>query len=144
MLTLVLEGAIMLRLNMHVNSTLILLGEITVRALEVSRLCADIIEGHCGTNFYGVQKFNFLAPKINHNFRMVCMKKVRIQTRELQGVLESYIKQGFLYVTRIYPNVPSKFPTVGCIVELSHYCQQGSFPIHSIKGQQLIHRISYM
>ena len=76
---------------------------------------------------------------------MVCLKKVRIETRELQkpGVLESYINQGFSYVIRIYPNVPLKFPTVGCLVELSHYFQQGSFPIHSIKGIQLIKRVSY-
>jgi hypothetical protein len=77
---------------------------------------------------------------------MVCFKKLRIETRELQkaGILESYIKQGFAYVTRIFPNRPSKFPTVGCIVELSHYRQTGCVPIVSIKGQQLIHRISYM
>jgi len=95
------------------------------------------------TFFSKIKKFNFLTLD---NFRMVCLKKVRIETRELQkpGVLESYINQGFLYVTRIYPNVPLKFPTVGCLVELSHYYQQGSFPIHSTKGVQLIQRLSYM
>jgi hypothetical protein len=78
--------------------------------------------------------------------RMVCLKKIRIETRELQKpeVLESYINKGFLYVTRIYPNTVNKFPTVGCVVELSHYRQQNCLPIHSIKGQQLIQRVSYM
>lgn len=88
----------------------------------------------------------FWPSKINHNFRMVCLKKVRIETRELQkaGVLDTYINKGFAYVTRIYPREATKFPTVGCIVELSHYMQQECVPIHSIKGQQLIHRLSYM
>ena len=78
--------------------------------------------------------------------RMVCLKKIRIETRELQKpeVLEYYINKGFLYVTRIYPNTVNKFPTVGCVVELSHYRQQNCLPIHSIKGQQLIQRVSYM
>jgi hypothetical protein len=77
---------------------------------------------------------------------MVCLKKVRIETHELQksGVLDTYINKGFAYVTRIFPTQPTKFPTVGCLVELSHYMQQGCVPINSIKGQQLIHRISYM
>ena len=77
---------------------------------------------------------------------MVCLKKVRIESRELQkpGVLESYINKGFSHVARIFHTRPTKFPTVGCLVELSHYYQQGSFPIHSIKGVQLIQRLSYM
>ena len=74
---------------------------------------------------------------------MVCFKKVRIQTRDLQaGLLESYINQGFAYVTRILPYRPTRFPTVGCLVELSHYRQQGCIPIDSPKGRQLINRIS--
>jgi len=83
--------------------------------------------------------------KITDNVRiMVCLKKVRIETRQLQmpGVLETYINQGFLYVTRILPNSPTKFPTVGCVVELSHYQQQGSVAIHSLKGVQLIQKLS--
>jgi hypothetical protein len=46
MLALVLEGAIVLSLNVHVNGTLILLGELAVRTLELTRLGADIVEGH--------------------------------------------------------------------------------------------------
>ncbi len=93
------------------------------------------------------KKFNFLGlAKMTDTDRMVCLKKVRIETRELQkpGVLESYINKGFLYVTRIYPKINSKFPTVGCLVELSYYRQQDCLPIYSIKGQALIHRVSYM
>ena len=100
-----------------------------------------------GTSQAVGKKFNFLGiAKITDNVRiMVCLKKVRIETRQLQmpGVLESYINKGFLYVTRIFPNSQNKFPTVGCLVELSHYQQQGSVAIHSLKGGQLIQRVSY-
>jgi hypothetical protein len=48
MLTLVLEGAIMLGLDVHVDSALILLSKVTVRALELARLCTDIFECHFG------------------------------------------------------------------------------------------------
>jgi len=76
---------------------------------------------------------------------MVCYKKVRVETRELQKshVLQDFIDKGFEYVTRLFPRRPSKFPTVGCLVELSHYKQRGSLPIHSVEGQKLIHRISF-
>ena len=149
MLTLVLEGSIMLSLNVHVNSTLILLGELTVRALELARLGTDILEGHfdMGDFPHRVAKNSiFWSSKINHNFRMVCLKKIRIETRELQkaGVLEYYINQGFSHITRLYPRTPSKFPTVGCLVELSHYKQRDGFLINSMKGKQLIYRLSYM
>jgi hypothetical protein len=75
---------------------------------------------------------------------MVCYKKLRVESYDLQKpeVLNYYINQGFMYVTRIYPNRPSKFPTIGCIVELSHYRQHGSHPIHSVEGQQLIQRLT--
>lgn len=64
MLALVLEGTIVLSLDVHMNSALILLGEITVGALKLSRLGADILECHCG-DFpqRGGGKFNFLALK---------------------------------------------------------------------------------
>jgi hypothetical protein len=147
MLTLVLEGAIMLGLDVHVNSTLILLGKLAMRTLELARLCTDIFECHCGDFPNGGSKIQFFGvAKITDTHRMVCLKKIRIETRELQkaGILESYINKGFEYVKRIYPNTPNKFPTVGCVVELSHYRQQECLPIHSIKGQQLIQRLSYM
>jgi len=64
MLTLVLESAIMLGLDMHVNSALVLLNKGTVRTLELARLCADIFECHgvCGPKggpkiqFFGLGK----------------------------------------------------------------------------------------
>jgi len=46
------EGAIMLSLDVHVNSTLILLRELAVRALEVAGLGTDIVESHCADLFF--------------------------------------------------------------------------------------------
>ena len=46
-LTLVLERAAMLGLNVHVDSALILLSKLTVGALKLARICANILEGHC-------------------------------------------------------------------------------------------------
>ena len=76
---------------------------------------------------------------------MVCYKKVRIETRELQKpeVLYEFIEKGFEYMTRLFPNRPSKFPTIGCLVELSHYRQRGSILIRSTEGKKLIKRISF-
>lgn len=69
MLTLMLEGAIMLGLNVHVNSALILLGEGTVRALEVAILCADIVERHCGCGPNGRKKIQFFGVGKNDRYR---------------------------------------------------------------------------
>jgi len=76
---------------------------------------------------------------------MVCYKKVRIETRELQkpDVLREFINEGFQYMARLFPNSPSKFPTIGCLVELSHYKQRGSILIRSTEGKKLIKRISF-
>jgi hypothetical protein len=76
---------------------------------------------------------------------MVVSKKVRVYTRDLQNpkILEMYIQMGFLHILRIIPRVPSKFPTIGCVVELSCYVQQGSTPIHSLRGQKIIQRLSW-
>ena len=63
MLALVLEGTIVLSLDVHMNSTLILLGEITVGALKLSRLGANILECHGDFPQRGGGKFNFLALK---------------------------------------------------------------------------------
>jgi hypothetical protein len=66
MLTLVLEGTIVLGLDVHVNSTLILLGELAVRALEVARLGTDIVEGHSsfvGLSIMGGQNSIFRREK---------------------------------------------------------------------------------
>lgn len=52
MLTLVLESTIMLGLDVHVNSALILLDKGAVGALKLSRLGADIVEGHCADLFF--------------------------------------------------------------------------------------------
>lgn len=52
MLTLVLESTIMLGLDVHVNSALILLRELAVRALKLTILGADIVEGHCADLFF--------------------------------------------------------------------------------------------
>jgi len=76
---------------------------------------------------------------------MFTSKKIRLYTRDLQipKVLDMYIQMGFLHVIRIIPRVPSKFPTIGCVVELSSYAQQGSTPIHSLRGQKIIQRLSW-
>ena len=46
MLALVLEGTRMLSLNMHMNSTLVLLYKRTMRALKVTGLGANIFKRH--------------------------------------------------------------------------------------------------
>ena len=48
MLTLVLERATVFCLDVHVNSALILLGELTVWALKLTILGANILECHFG------------------------------------------------------------------------------------------------
>jgi len=48
MLTLVLESAAMLCLDVHVNSRLVLLGKVAVAALEAPVLCAKIVKRHFG------------------------------------------------------------------------------------------------
>ena len=72
-------------------------------------------------------------------------KRLRVFTYDLQqpGVLDAYIAMGFLHIRRIEPRVPSKFPTVGCTAELSYNQYGNSYPIYSVKGQQLIHKIAY-
>jgi len=47
MLTLVLEGTRMLRLDVHMNGALILLYEGTMGALKLTGLGANVFEGHC-------------------------------------------------------------------------------------------------
>ena len=71
-------------------------------------------------------------------------KRVRVYTYDLQrpGVLDAYVRLGFEYIRRIEPRIPSKFPTVGCMAELSYIEQYDSHPIFSNKGYQLIHKIS--
>ena len=46
MLTLVLESTVMLGLDVHVDSALILLSKVAVRTLELTSLGADIFECH--------------------------------------------------------------------------------------------------
>ena len=46
MLALVLEGTRMLRLNVHMDGALVLLGEVAMRALKLAGLGADILERH--------------------------------------------------------------------------------------------------
>ena len=72
-------------------------------------------------------------------------KRIRVFTYDLQrpGVLDRYIAMGFLHIRRIEPTVPTKFPTVGCMAELSYSQYCNSYPIHSAKAQELIHKISY-
>ena len=56
MLALVLERATMLGLDVHVNSALILLGELTVGALKLTILGANILECHFGGPFFAIPK----------------------------------------------------------------------------------------
>jgi len=48
MLTLMLESAAMLCLDVHMNSRLVLLSKVAVAALEAPVLCAKIVERHFG------------------------------------------------------------------------------------------------
>ena len=59
MLTLVLEGTRMLRLNVHVNGALILLNKGAMRALKLTGLGANVFEGHGGTMNPGRGKIQF-------------------------------------------------------------------------------------
>jgi hypothetical protein len=72
-------------------------------------------------------------------------KRIRVFTYDLQkpGVLDGYLTLGYSHIRRIEPRVPSKFPTVGCTVELCYSQYGNSYPIDSVKGQRLIHKISY-
>jgi len=56
MLTLVLERATMLGLDVHVNSALILLGELTVGALKLTILGANLLERQIGGPFFTIPK----------------------------------------------------------------------------------------
>jgi hypothetical protein len=68
MLTLVLEGTIMLGLDVHVDSTLILLSKVAVRTLELTSLGADIFECHCVWFPNGGPKIQFFVGKNNRCF----------------------------------------------------------------------------
>jgi len=72
-------------------------------------------------------------------------KRIRVFTYDLQkpGVLDGYMNMGFSYIRRIEPRILSKFPTVGCTVELSYEQHGNSYPIYSVKAQRLINKISY-
>ena len=61
MLTLVLECARVLRLDVHMDGTLVLLHEWTMRALKLTGLGANVFERHWGTYQTRRGKFNFFG-----------------------------------------------------------------------------------
>lgn len=68
-------------------------------------------------------------------------------TTDLQNdyVLNSYKDTGYTHIRQVYMpyNKVLRFPSVGCIVELSREREVGSHLLDSPKGRKLIRRISY-
>jgi hypothetical protein len=68
---------------------------------------------------------------------------IRAYTRDLQDkrLLKTYMALGFQHIRRIVSI--ERFPTIGCLVELSLVPNIGSVPIDSPQGRRLINKMSY-
>lgn len=71
-------------------------------------------------------------------------KMIRVYTRDLQDkrLLKSYMTLGFQHIRRIVS--VERFPTIGCLAELSLVPNIGSVPIDSPQGRRLINRMAYV
>jgi hypothetical protein len=69
---------------------------------------------------------------------------IRVYTRDLQDkrLLKSYMTLGFQHIRRIVS--VERFPTIGCLAELSLVPNIGSVPIDSPQGRRLINRMAYV
>ena len=67
----------------------------------------------------------------------------RVYTRDLQDkrLLKTYMTLGFQHIRRIVSI--ERFPTIGCLAELSLVPNIGSVPIDSPQGRRLINKMSY-
>jgi hypothetical protein len=68
---------------------------------------------------------------------------IRAYTRDLQdkSLLKTYMTLGFQHIRRIVSI--ERFPTIGCLAELSLVPNIGSGPIDSPQGRRLINKMSY-
>jgi len=69
---------------------------------------------------------------------------IRAYTRDLQdkSLLKTYMTLGFQHIRRIVSI--ERFPTIGCLAELSLVPTIGSVPIDSSQGRRLINKLGYL
>lgn len=71
-------------------------------------------------------------------------KIIRVYTRNLQDkrLLKTYMSLGFQHIRRIVSF--ERFPTIGCLAELSLIPTIGSVPIVSPEGRRLIGKLAFV
>lgn len=73
-------------------------------------------------------------------------KRVHSVLLKDSSILNDLLNEGYLYMKKynfVSFHEITRFPTVGCVVELYTIPRVGAFPINSDKGKKLINKLCY-
>jgi hypothetical protein len=86
--------------------------------------------------------YKYLVDEYTNEKMSLNILSVNLQNKQ---TLENYMNLGYLWVRRIeykFNNI-TRFPTVGCILEISNVRDIGSVLINSNKGKRMINKLCY-